>query len=131
MEKDPVVLGVCPQTCNFYGGGQCRRRSGVCDVYHHPATQGKKLLSYLWTQPVFVKNVDLSYRHYSGSSVFGVIRMSTEDVCVYVSTSRDVFGRLLARVKEKFDFVEAAYFCKNDGTVAAELVFKLKSFRLL
>ncbi len=49
MKNYPVVFGVCPQTCNYYDGGHCRRHSGTCDVYHHPGLQGKKSLKELFS----------------------------------------------------------------------------------
>ena len=82
----------------------------------------EKLMDYLNNQAVFKKNIR-SFNYQVGSSVFAPISVYENNMTVRLNEGRNVFNKLIERVKAKFDFVEYAMYVKNDGTCPPELYF--------
>ena len=82
----------------------------------------EKLMDYLNSQEVFKKNIR-SHHYQVGSSVFAPISVYEDNMTVKLNEGRNVFNKLIERVKEKFDFIRSAMYVKNDGTCPPELYF--------
>ena len=85
----------------------------------------KNLMQQLLNEKLINKYVR-PYIWFGGITIYRYKDHSIRDITIQLSTSKNVFTKLIARYKQEFEYIEYMYFCQDDGSCPSALIIKCK-----